>query len=198
MKKLISIFISILFILMTQSCRTYSFYRDIPPQMSAVDFSKGKWILGNISVELDYRDEITKLAFEDFSKHLQNRLINVNNDRTLLLPTVVPFNLDKSKILDLKKGTNCDYYINIKCENERNNGNQFDTYEKTYYKKQLTLAKVSIEIYDLNQGTIVFYQGISSFYDENIGLSYNPARTFIFGCYEKLIDDINKKSIIHR
>jgi hypothetical protein len=180
---------------MFQSCTKYSYYRENPTQTSGIDFSKGKWILGNISVNPSFHDEITKLAFEDFSKHLKTRLINVANDRTLLISTVVPLKPSKSKIQDLNKGTNCDYFINIKCENHRNKGNQFDTSDKTYYEKQLTFARVSLEVYDLNQGTIIFSQTIGRVYDENIGMGLSPVRTLIFGCYSKIIDDINKKSI---
>ena len=180
---------------MILSCRTHPYYRENFTQTTGIDFSKGKWILGNIVVDPAFKDELTKLAFDDFSKHLDNRLINGLNDRTLLIAVNVPLNPTKSKIQDLKKGTNCDFYINIKCENQRNNGDKFDVSEKTYYKKQLTFAKVNIEVYDLNNGTIVFSQGISSAFDEHAGLSINPARKLIFGCYSKIIDDINKKSI---
>lgn len=195
MKKLYTVFIFLIFILIIQGCTKYSYYKENPTQTSGIDFSKGKWILGNISVNPTFHDEITKLAFEDFSKHLKTRLINVANDRTLLIPTEVPLKPNKTKMQDFYKGTNCDYFINIKCENERNNGNQFDTYEKTYYKKQLTFARVSLEVYDLNQGTIIFSQTFSRVYDENIGMGLSPVRTLIFGCYSKIIDDINKKSI---
>lgn len=180
---------------MLLSCRTHPYYEENFTQNMGIDFSKGKWILGNIDIDSDFRDELTKLAFDDFAKHLNDRLINSVNDRTLLIAQVVPLNPMKGKIQDLKKGTNCDFYINIKCKNERNNGNQFDVSEKTYYKEQLTFAKVNIEIYDLNNGIIVYSQGISSAFNENASLSINPARKLIFGCYAKIIDDINKKSI---
>lgn len=184
-----------LLLLTILSCRTYPYYRENGLQTSGIDFSKGKWILGSIVVEPAFQDELTKLAFDDFTKHLDNRLINGLQDRSLLVATNIPLNPSKSNIRDLKKGTNCDFYINIKCESKRNDGNQFDVSEKTYYKKQLTFAKVSLEVYDLNTGTIVFSQAVSTAFDENIGLSSKPARKLILGCYRKIIDDINKKSI---
>lgn len=111
------------------------------------------------------------------------------------LPPKIPLNPSKSFIKGLKKGTDYDYYINIKCQDERNDLSNFDYTQHNYYKKQMTFGRISMEVYDLNEGTIIYKQGVYGSLDEasGLGLNFKPKRKVVIGCYKKLIQEINSR-----
>ena len=191
MKKLLSLLI--LFYL--SSCSSTNYRKENYVQTTGLDFSKGKWLLGNIEVDEYVRKELTELVLKDFTTHLKGRFTNYLNENSLLLPVKVPFNLTKSEILDLKRGTGYDFYINIKCQDERNDLSNFDYLAHSYYVKQMTFGRVFIEVYDLNVGEIIYRQGFSGAIDEDSGLSVRPKRKILLGCYSRLIKDIRQRSI---
>lgn len=69
------------------SCTNAFYHKDNPTQTSGIDFSKGKWLLGNIEVDAYIKDELTELALNDFSAHLKNRLTYSLNEKSLLFTT---------------------------------------------------------------------------------------------------------------
>jgi hypothetical protein len=186
--------IFVLFIsLIVSSCGSEFYVKEVPTQTTGLDFSNGKWLLGNIEVDSDIKDELTEMVLKDFSNHLNDRIKNSLDDKSLLVATSVPLNPSKSVISDLRKGTNYDYFINIKCYDQRSYSNK-DLIESTYYTKQMTFGLVQLEVYDLNAGAIVYSQRVRGSYDEHSGVSSKPARKLILGAYQKIIKEINIKS----
>lgn len=186
-------FVFLLFLFLS-SCAATSYQRECISQ-SGMDFSKGRWLLGNIEVDAYVKDELTELVMKDFSEHLKDRLVYSLHEKTLLLATKVPFNPTKSAILDLKTGTGYDYYINMKCQNARNDISNFDYLAHDYYIKQMSYGRVFMEIYDLNKGTIIYRQGYVGSLDEYSALTDKPKRKVLLGCYAKIMKEINKNSI---
>ncbi|MGH2665485.1 hypothetical protein [Flavobacterium sp.] len=186
--------IFLLFLLLC-SC-SQAFYQKVNPvQTTGLDFSKGKWLLGNIEVHAYVKDELTELVLKDFSEHLKERISYSLREKSLFLASKIPLNPTKSAILDLKTGTGYDYYINIKCQDQRSDLSNFDFSAHSYYLKQMTYGRVFMEVYDLNQGIIVYQQGIDGSMDEDSGLSTRPKRKILLGCYAKLMKDINSRSL---
>ncbi|MFT3793094.1 hypothetical protein [Flavobacterium sp.] len=179
--------------LLVASCGSAFYTKEFTHQTSGVDFSNGKWLLGDIHMDGNYKAEFTKMVMADFAQHLQGRIVNSLDQKSLLLSQTVPLNPSKSVMADLKKGTNYDYYINIKCADQRVHSDK-DLIESTYYIKNMTYGVVQLEIYDLNQGVIVYSQRVHGRYDEHAGVSSKPSRQLIFGCYGRIINDIDKKS----
>jgi hypothetical protein len=177
------------------SCSHTAYRKESFTQTTGLDFSKGKWLLGNIEVDAYVKDELTELVLKDFSQHLKERLAYSLRQKSLLLATKVQLNPSKTAILDLKKGTGYDYYINIKCQDKRNDLSNFDYLAHDYYIPQMTFGRVFLEVYDLNQGTIVYAQSYVGSINENTGVSTNPKRKILLGCYAKIIKDINSRSI---
>lgn len=173
------------------SCSSAFFRKTNPTQTSGIDFSQGKWLLGDIEVDAYLKDELTELALKDFSVHLKDRLKYSLKEHSLLLPPKIPLNPSKSAIADLKKGTGYDYYINIKSQDKRNDLSDFDFTQHNYYKMQMTYGVVIIEVYDLNQGEIIYRQGVFGSVNEDIGLNINPKRKVVIGSYKKIINEIN-------
>ncbi|GAA4049733.1 hypothetical protein GCM10022388_14590 [Flavobacterium chungnamense] len=152
-------------------------------------------MLGDIEADAEIKEEITKVSLNDFSEHLKNRITYYLDNKSLLIPQKINLKPNRTTILDLKKGTNYDFYINIKCEDERNDLTNFNVIDHAYYKKQMTFARVTIEVYDLNKGEITYSQSIIGSIDEFSSVTFKPKHKVIMGCYKKLINQINKKSI---
>ena len=72
MKKLL--FLLILFYL--SSCSSTNYRKENYVQTTGLDFSKGKWLLGNIEVDEYVRKELTELVLKDFTTHLKGRFTN--------------------------------------------------------------------------------------------------------------------------
>jgi hypothetical protein len=191
MKKIISF----LFLLLLFSCNTTHYYVLSENQTYGLDFSSGKWLLGEIEVNPYVKDKLTDLAFIDFSAYLGERVKYSLNEKSLLLPRQVPINPSKSKILDLKKGANFDYYINIKCKNAKNDLSDFQLIDHFYYKKQMSFAEVTLEVYDLNTGEIIYSKTSGGSIEDENSFTNKPTSTVIMGCYNKIISDIKMKSI---
>ena len=188
MKKIISI----IFLLSLSACSTNYFLYN---SMSGLDFSKGKWLIGEIEANSNIKANLANLAQIDLSEYLGDRVKYALNERSLLLPRQIPLNPSKSTILDLKKGTNFDYYINIKSKNARNDLSDFEAIDHFYYKKQMSYALVVFQVYDLNTGEIIYTQACRGSIDEDNSMTSKPTSVVILGCYNRIIDDIKKKSI---
>ena len=182
-------------LLLFPSCNITHYFLYSKDQMNGLDFSKGKWLLGDIEVNANVKDDLTDLALKDFSEYLGDRVKYSLYERSLLLPRQIPINLSKSKILDLKKGTNFDYYVNIKCKNAKNDLSNFEFADHFYYKKQMSFAQVTLEVYDLNLGEIIYSQTSGGSIEDENSMTLKPTRKVIIGCYNKIINDIKRKSI---
>lgn len=199
MKRILLLSLSFIIFL---SCRSGNYQRELSPQSTGVDFSKGRWLLGNIDADSDIKDKLTKLIIKDFSKHLQGRLTNALDDKSLLIARQVPVNPTTALIKDLKKGTNYDYFINVKCSSgERSDlhaikGEFVDrfTVDKYYYSNKLTTAVVQLEIYDLNLGQVVYSQKVRGSSGRRTTL-IKVDENFFIGCYKEIMKHLNKKSL---
>lgn len=180
------------------SCNFTNYYLYNKDKTNGVDFSKGKWLLGEIDVNKDVKDDLTNLVLKNFKEILAERIKYTLTEKTLLLPSKTPLNPTKSQIQNLKKGTNYDYFINIKCSNSRNDLSDFKLIEHSYYIKQMSFALFTLEIYDLNQGKIIYTQTASGNIEEDMSITFRPAYNIIMGCEKRIIKDIRKKSILNK
>ncbi|PXY47194.1 hypothetical protein [Flavobacterium hydrophilum] len=173
-------FLILFFIFFLSSCSRGIYQKEITTQTTGIDFSNGKWLLGNIDADYSIKDKLTQIVIKDFSKYLNNRLVNSLNDSSLLIANKIPLNPSKSVILDLKKGTNYDYFINIKYHNENKNWNHYI---------------VQLEVYDLNLGQIIYSQRVRGALRDNSGLTTSkPIKGIVIGCYQVIMKDIAMKS----
>ena len=131
----------------------------------------------------------------DFSKYLGRRVKYSMSERKDLGTKQVPLKLEKSAILELKKATDSDYYVNIKCKNAKNDFSNFEFKNHFYYKKQMTYAEIILEVYDLNKGEIIYSKAAGGCLEEELSITNQPTSVVIIGCYRKIINDIKKNSI---
>ena len=177
------------------SCNTNHFVLYNSDQTNGLDFSKGKWLIGDVNVDAHFKDELTALVFKDFNSYLAERVKQSSSERSLLIANKVPTQPSKVEIEKLRIGTGYDYYINIKCQNTRNDISDFKLIEHDYYLKQMSFAQIILEVYDLKQGKIVYSQTARGNIDENASITSRPMYNVIMGCYKKIWEDIDKKSI---
>ena len=163
--------------------------------MNSLDFTNGKWLIGEIEVNPNVKDKLTKQSIKDFSEYLGERVKYSLNEKSLLMPNKIPLNPSKTAILDIKKGIDFDYFINIKCKNGKNDLSDFDYTKHNYYKSQAYFAQVTLEVYDLNIGEIIYTQTSSGSINEDNSITFKPTSNVIMSCYKRIMEDIKKKSI---
>ncbi|CAA9201472.1 hypothetical protein FLA105534_03610 [Flavobacterium bizetiae] len=187
--------ICFLFLFLLFSCNTTHYFVYSKNHTYGIDFSNGKWLVGEIEANPYAKDKLTTLVLKDFSEYLGERVKYSLTEKSLLLPKQVPLNPSKSTILELKKGASFDYYVNIKCKNAKNDLTGFEFPDHFYYKKQMSFAEVTLEVYDLNLGEIIYSQTSGGSIEDENSFTNKPTTTVIVGCYNKIINDIKKKSI---
>lgn len=199
MKRLIFLFV---FFVTFSSCSSSGYFQREPsPQNTGVDFSSGRWLLGTIEADYEIKDQLVDMIIKDFSGRLQDRFAYALNEKTLLIARQIPVNPNKFQIEQLKKGTNYDYFINVKCSNEQVSelksikGEYADrfTVDKYYYSNKVNVAIVQLEIYDLNSGQIIYSQKVRGWSGGGLTSSKGEKKLFI-GCYKKIMKHLNKTS----
>ena len=160
-----------------------------------LDFKKGKWLVGDIDVNADAKDDLTVKVQKDFSGYLGERVRYAVNERSLLLATKIPLNPNKKEIENLKKGTGCDYFINIKSKDSATDLSNFNYTEHNYFKAKMVYVDVVLEIYDLNSEEIIYSQAAHAEMDKYSTITTNLVHNLTIGCYDKIMKYIVKNSI---
>lgn len=184
-----------LFLLLLSSCNVTHYYLHSTDRVNSLDFSKGIWLIGDIEVDQNTKTKLTRFVMADFSKYLGRRLKYSMSERKEFAMKQIPLKLEKSAILELKKGADADYYVNIKCKNAKNEFSNFEFKNHFYYKKQMTYAEVILEVYDLNKGEIIYSKAAGGCLEEELSITNQPTTVVIMGCYKKIISDIKKIAI---
>lgn len=184
-----------LLLIFLSSCNVTHYFLHSTDKVDSLDFTKGTWLIGDIEVDQNTKTKLTRFVMADFSKYLGRRVKYSLDERTSLAKKQIPLHLDKSAILDLKKGADSDYYVNIKCKNAKNEFSSFEFKNHFYYKKQMTYAEVILEVYDLNRGEIIYSKAAGGCLEEDLSITNQPTTVVIIGCYKKIINDIKKNSV---
>lgn len=169
-------------------------------QTTGLDLTKGKWILNEIDCPNNFKTELVAISNKEFQLLLNNRLSYAPITRGLLIPKKVAINSSISVLKDLKKGTDSDYFINIKGEVSRNDLeglNLVSTYD--HEKTQKTVTEITLEVYDLNLLQTVYSQKVISTIEipKNKDDFYlvNKNKNLLASGLKKLIKDIKQKSL---
>ncbi|WP_163408619.1 hypothetical protein [Flavobacterium ajazii] len=184
-----------LLLVLLSSCNVTHYFLHSTDKANSLDFTKGIWLVGDIEVDQNTKTKLTRFVMADFSKYLGRRVKYSMSERKDLGTKTVPLKLDKSAILELKKGADADYYVNIKCKNAKNDFSSFEFQNHFYYKKQMAYAEVILEVYDLNSGEIIYSQASGGCLEEKLSITNQPTSVVIIGSYRKIINDIKKNSI---
>lgn len=196
-KPILVIVISFLFL----SCSIPRYLLKNSEQTTGVDFSRGKWLLNFIEATSGTQNKLNILALKDFSKILKERLVYIPNAKGLLLPKKIEINPSKLVLSNLKKGTDFDYFINIKASYVKSQLGIIDFTPHKYNKGGMNESEVILEIYDLNTSEIIYSQCVVGFVtqvSDSDDVHFSKSNDdLILGAYKKLIDDIEKKSIFN-
>ena len=197
MKKIL--FLALCLVIFT-SCNlpSYVFYN--PRQTTGVDFTGGKWLLNEIDAPANSTKYLKEASIHDFKILLGERLSYVTDVSGLLLTQKkIPLNPSKRIIVDIKKGTNYDFFINIKAVETRSDVGSIDFTPHKMSQEGVNSNEVTIEIYDLKNSQIIYSQKvIASVGKQKDNSDFHvskSSRSLIIGAYNKLIRDIEKKSI---
>lgn len=175
------------------SCASRQYFLRFPDDLPGIDFKNGKCLIGEIDVNKNVKNVLTEKIKESFLPFFKDRLYFATDSQSLLLAKNTPFNPTKSQILDIKGGTGYDFFVNIKCKNSRNDLSKFELIEHSYYIKQMSFAVVTVQIYDLNAGKIIYTQETQGSIMEDDDLTSKPTTVIILGCYDKILENLKKK-----
>lgn len=167
---------------------------DLTKPNPKLDFTKGKWLLGNINVTSDMKEELTQLVMKDFKEYLGERLKNAVGKNSLLLGNNTTLQPDEKQLKQLQIGTGFDFFINIRCTNGVTDLSDFNWTEHSYFKSKDSYAKLTLEIYDLNLHQIVYSQAAKLTVEKRslIG-GGNQTEYVIRSCYKKIFQDIKRE-----
>ena len=193
--------IIILWIILTiaSSCNLPRYVFENKGQTTGLDFTKGKWLINNIDSPSEASVQLTKKAKDDFGKYLPNRLFFIYEPKGIILPKKITINPNKSILEEIKKGSDFDFFINIRAGKIKDELGVIDTTPNNFYNDRNNQSEVIIEVYDLNLSQIIYSQKvigtISSTKNNGDVQFYKSSQSLILGCYKKLMKDIEGKSI---
>ncbi|CAM3961178.1 MULTISPECIES: hypothetical protein [Flavobacterium] len=196
MKKCFVLFVVSVFVV---SCSIPKYVFDNKGQSTGVDFTTGKWLLNNVDAPSNVENQLTALVLKDFKGFLNDRVIPINEAKGLLLPRKINVNPDKKTLEDLKKGTNFNFFINIKASKTKEDFGSVDLTPSRFNDGGMNQSEVLLEVYDLNIAEIIYSQrviGSTELSQDNQDVHISKSsQSLLIGAYKKLIKDIEKKSI---
>jgi hypothetical protein len=183
------------------SCSSANYLFENQINNSGFDFTKSKWLLNEIDAPKSVKKELTDIVIANFTAKSNSRFSYLLNENNILVYSKVEMNPSKSIIMDLKKGTDFDYFINIKAKIIQNDfDNKLDLTHHNSNKNMKNIVSVQMEVYDLNLLETIYSQivtGTTTISEDNnsdVNLIKSNDK-LIIGCYKKMIKSITKKSI---
>lgn len=181
------------------SCSFPNYIFENQAQSTGVDFTIGKWLLNDVDAPPEVEDQLSELVEKDFKNFLNDRLTQVSEARGLLLPRKININPSKKDLDDLKKGSQFDFFINVKASHNKQEFGALDITPHTLNQGGTNQSQVILEVYDLNLGQIIYSQRVIGSIDkpvdnQDVHIS-KPSSSLLIGAYKKLIKDIKNKSI---
>lgn len=196
MKKILLFSILLIF----SSCSFTSYRFDDQKPRTGVDFTSGKWLLNNIDCSSGIHDKLVEKSTKDFSAVLENRFSYRPLSSGLILPPKMNFPLDKTMLKKIKLGSDCDYFINIKAEQIRNDFGSIDLTPHRFNNGGENSNQVSLEIYDLNRETLIYSQRVIATVGkptDNRDVNFSKtSNSMLIRAYEKLVKDLKSKSVL--
>ncbi len=193
MKKTIFVLVSFIFF----SCAIPNYVVENNNSNTGLDFSKGKWILNNVNAPYSANERIEEIAVKEFSEILQERFIKISDAKGVIIrkPKMNP---SKNDLIELKKGCNFDFFINIKATSDKNELSSVDFSPKNSRGNLKNQCHVILEVYDLNNAEIVYSKRIKAYVkqpQDNGNFHFiTPNNNLMVKAFKRIIKDINKKS----
>lgn len=169
MKKLILFFSLILL----ASCKTASYVHDLDSTPYGIDYRAGKWLINNVESPIAINKKLTKIAYDGFYKNLGNQVKKAEDLPNISL-SYIPLQPNKMVLEQVKKASNFDYLINIKCVSSKNDAGSIKM-GKTYSRKR-NVAEAILEVYDLNTFEIIYSRKVIG----KVSIDENDNEDFLF------------------
>jgi len=134
----------------------YTFSGDVNYKL---DFSKGKWLLGDVKAPASITDKLTTNASEVFKRLLGDRFYTTRTVQNILIPAIISDVPSASVLDDIKNGTGFDYFISITTKGIRNDLGNIQIGDIDSPVKNT--AEVILVIYDLNSLDEFYRQSVS-------------------------------------
>ena len=196
MKKIILFTIAFIF----SSCSFTSYRFDDQKPRTGVNFTIGKWLLNTIESPSGVQEKLVEKSTKDFETILGNRFSFRPLSSGLILPPKMDFPLDKTMLKNIKLGSGCDYFINIKAQEIRNDFGSIDLTPGRFNNGGQKSNQISIEIYDLNTETVIYSQRVIASVGkptDNRDVNFSKtSNSMLIRAYEKLVKDLKSKSVL--
>lgn len=197
MKKIVGLFFIALFLF---SCSFPSYIFEDNNSKTGLSFKDGRWLLNEIDAPSDYKNESKEIIYNDLKKYLGDRLSYRFDVNGIIMPKKVDLNPSQNILQQLKKGTNYDYFINVKANVLKNSLQDIDITNHKLNKNKSKSVEVYFEVYDLNLLETIYSKkviGSIKVNDNNnsdIVLSKSTSK-LVIGSINKVLRDIKGKSI---
>lgn len=184
----------ILVLLVFQSCSFPLFVSQ--NNNTGVNFTEGKWVLNQVDAPSNVDDKLIKMFVKDFNKFTKNNAVYYTATNKFLLENNNRSNFSTEVLKSIKKSTNYDFFVNLSASIV--NDNEFvDSKNQKFGVKKAVV--VLLEIYDLNNLQEIYKQELKGTIKQSENLNEkaiaSSAKFLILHGYNKIIKDINRKSI---
>lgn len=183
----------LLLLLLFSSCAQTFYHKQKFVQPQGLDFSRGNWFLGVIEINKGMSDELADAVLKDFSGIAKGTVKYAATEKSVLVVNDVPLHPGKEVMLDLKRTTGSDFYINLKCASKRKDKVNFESDYQMYFDEKMTYGVVILEVYDLNRQEVLYSQAVTGKCHEETGINNDFERKVILGCYKAIFKEIKKK-----
>ncbi len=196
MKKVFYFLIVIFF----SSCSFPSYVFEDNNSKTGLNFKEGKWLLNEIDSPNDYKKDCKDLIYNNLRNQLRERIVYIHDSKGLLIPKATQINPSKTVLTELKKGTNYDFFINVKVKVTKNSLQDLDLTNHNLNKNKSKSVEVYFEVYDLNLTEIIYSKKVIGTIkinnDNNSDINFSKSTSkMLQGALNKILKDIDKKSI---
>jgi|GEM_PF-3012915 len=165
--------------------------------ITGMDMHQGTWLLYYVDAPYKYHDALYTQASTDFKGLGGHRVIDATATQGILLPIAIPLNPTAAQIKDYHKMCNFDYLINLKAFEVSEDLGVIDLNNHLARSGGSNTGRVTLEIYDLKNGAIVYSQTVTGIdqveEDDNSDFhTHEKVGEIITGCYSRVMKELIK------
>lgn len=182
------------------SCSFPSYIFEDNNSKTGLNFKEGKWLLNEIDAPNDYKTETKDIIYNDLKKYLGDRFSYRFDINGIIIPKKVDLYPSQNILKELKKGTNYDYFVNVKVKVIKNSLKDVDLTNHKYNKNNSKSVEVYFEVYDLNLLEIIYSKKaigsikVNNNNNSDIILSKSVSK-LVIGSTNKVLKNIDRTSI---
>lgn len=163
-----------------------------------LNYDSGTWLLNTLDVPYNIINKVETDLINEFKNNANERFTYYPNSSGIMISKDVPLNPSKTKLKELKLLSGFDYFINVKGDILKDDLGSINTTKIGSYRES-NLTFVALEIYDLNEETIIYSQKVTGYVtrtEDNDDIHFTKtSKELLLKSFSKLLDDLKLKKV---